>query len=340
MTKVPSEPSAPPQTAPLEGGNNPKGAGDKHAEAVVVTPTLATYFGASPVPAAAFVKAVRTGKVKRFTEVDVQEASTLIANTDPHGRRLLALASLSQLPDAIERWVWLTVQQRLRSALPADFDLLQADTVETCKTLLQHLSSSIASTDKDRRESAETLLRLSLLWLVSRRALDGWTAFEQLKSTFFKDDAMAAKAARKMLTRGKIADISNASAVAGLAREAVREARSQMETEARRQATLQAQLNTAQAEIVERRAQVERLSLERDGLAQQFQDAKVQLDQSHQHWGHDVTDIKTRQNALLQQRIMPLLSDAIDALEIDPPAPDIALRRLKLALSSIEAENQ
>jgi chromosome segregation ATPase len=234
----------------------------------------------------------------------------------------------------------MTVQQRLKAALPDDFDLLQADTVETYRSLLRILSASISSAEKDRRESGETLLRLCLAWAVSRRSLDGWTAFEELKSTFFKDDATAARAARKVLTRGKIADISNASAVAGLANEAVREARSQTEREARRQSTLQAQLNVAQAEITELRTELERVSRERDGIAQQLQDAKVQLDQMRQHWGHDVTDIKARHNALLKQRIIPMLSDAIDALEIDPPAPDIALRRLKLALSSIEAENQ
>ncbi len=334
-------PSATEAPATAKVRRNTKGGDDSSAEEVVVSPTLATYFGTSPVPAAAFVKAVRTGKVRRFTEADIQEASALIASTDAHGRRLLALASLSKLPDAIERWVWVAVQQRIRAVLPSDFDPLQADAVETYDTLLRQISSSISSgEDKDQREVGETLLRLCLVWLVSRRSLDNWTAFEKLKATFFKDDVAAAKAARKVLTRGKIADISNASAVAGLARETIREARSEAEIEKRRQATLQSQLNAAHIAIAEIRGEVERVSRERDSLVQQLQEVKAQFEQSRQHSGHDITDLKTRQNALLQERVVPMVSDAIDALEMDPPAPDIAVRRLKLALSSIETEKQ
>ena len=177
---------------------------------------------------------------------------------------------------------------------------------------------------------------------MSRRSLDNWTAFEKLKATFFKDDVAAAKAARKVLTRGKIADISNASAVAGLARETIREARSEAEIEKRRQATLQSQLNAAHIAIAEAiRGEVEtRVTRTPNSLVQQLQEVKAQFEQSRQHSGHDITDLKTRQNALLQERVVPMVSDAIDALEMDPPAPDIAVRRLKLALSSIETEKQ
>ncbi len=46
-------------------------------------------------------------------------------------------------------------------------------------------------------------------------------------------------------------------------------------------------------------------------------------------WGHDITETKAKHWVLLNERIMPMLYDAIDALEIETPAPDVALRRMK-----------
>ena len=37
-------------------------------------------------------------------------------------------------------------------------------------------------------------------------------------------------------------------------------------------------------------------------------------------------------HVLLRERLAPLLKDAIDALEIDPPAPGVSLRRIQTAL--------
>ena len=53
-------------------------------------------------------------------------------------------------------------------------------------------------------------------------------------------------------------------------------------------------------------------------------------------WGHDLSETKAEQRVLLRERVAPLLSDAIDALEIDPAAPHIALKRLKTVLSIID----
>ena len=59
-----------------------------------------------------------------------------------------------------------------------------------------------------------------------------------------------------------------------------------------------------------------------------------------QHWGHDLTETKAEQKVLLGERLGPLLNDAIDALEIDPPEPGIALRRMKAAASVIEGAKE
>jgi hypothetical protein len=63
---------------------------------------------------------------------------------------------------------------------------------------------------------------------------------------------------------------------------------------------------------------------------------RSELEAERHHSGHDLTEAKGAQQALLQDRIRPLLSDAIDALEIDPAAPGVALRRLKNIIAIIE----
>lgn len=54
------------------------------------------------------------------------------------------------------------------------------------------------------------------------------------------------------------------------------------------------------------------------------------------HWGHDMSETKAQHRMLLNERIAPLLADAIDALEIDPPAPSVALKRIKAVLKMID----
>jgi outer membrane murein-binding lipoprotein Lpp len=306
----------------------------------LVTPTLATYFGPTRVSAAAFLKAIRAGKIKRFTDEDTIEASQLSPLNDNDGRRLCALALQPQLPDAVNRWVWVAVQQKLKSEVPNAFGPLEHDAAATFRLIHEQVGTLIQSTEKGQRKHGEILLRLSLAWLISQRSLDLWSALEQLRPIFFRDSSAAVKAARRILTRGKMGEIKDAAGIAGLAQEMVRTAVAQRDDERRGQAQLQAKLEGAQSEIATLQSRIDRIEIERETLSEQLTAAKLQLEQSKQHWGHDMVAIKAQQNVLLRERLAPLLKDALDALEIDPPAPQIALKRLRTALSSIEGADQ
>ena len=67
-----------------------------------------------------------------------------------------------------------------------------------------------------------------------------------------------------------------------------------------------------------------------------LQDVQSLLENERHHWGHDLSETKAGQRVLLGERVAPLLSDAIDALEIEPPVPSIALKRVKAVLKVIE----
>jgi hypothetical protein len=308
----------------------------KAPERPPVSPTLSAYFGPSAVAAAAFVKAVRTAKVRRFTDEDVAEASRLMPTNDPGGRRLCVLASQSKLPEAVERWVWTAAQARLKDLVPGDFTPLDLDAGTTFRSLHQHLSPWLGSSDKANRGRAEVLLRLGLNWLLAQRSLDPWTVLDHLRATLFKDKASAMRAVRKLIARTKRSELKDAAAVVGLAHEMVQAARVEQNADRRRQALFQSQLATANAEIIELRAKLGAALDERESLSRKLVETQRQFDESQQHWGHDMVEVKSEQSLLLRERLKPLLSDAIDALEIKPPAPEIALERVMVALSSIE----
>ena len=71
-------------------------------------------------------------------------------------------------------------------------------------------------------------------------------------------------------------------------------------------------------------------------LTEEVAGLNKKLNDQQQHWGHDKVDIEARQRSLLRNRLAPLLNDARDALEIDPQATHVALKRVKSALSVIE----
>jgi hypothetical protein len=297
---------------------------------------LTSYFGPKPISATAFVKAVRAEKINRFPDDDIRQAAELIAINDADSRRLRALACQPNLPNAIERWIWLAVQDRLKSTLPGEFLPAETPAETALRSLLQNVGPRLESADRTERANGEVLLSLGLSWLMVHRALHAWTALEQLASALYKDRSAALRTARRLLARGKMMEIRDASAVAGVAHETVRAARAEQEVAQRRQVLLQSQLDETRAEIGSLRSQLAAVREERTELAAHLEREKRLLEESQQHWGHDMVNIKARQRVLLRERLKPLLDDAVDALQIQPPAPEIALERVKIALSSIE----
>lgn len=147
-------------------------------------PTLAEYFGPKPMPAHAFIKAVRATKVLRFKNDDEQAALQLMAANDPEGSRLWALVSQSTLPEAIDHWVWIAVQDRLKSDLAGDFDPAREASV-ILRDLQRGLASRIHSREKASKRKGENLLRMGVTWLAKRRTLDAADAISELRAIFF-----------------------------------------------------------------------------------------------------------------------------------------------------------
>ncbi|MCC1482409.1 hypothetical protein [Roseibaca sp. Y0-43] len=301
-----------------------------------VDPTLTGYFKDSRVTPSAFFKVIRKNQVKRFLSADREEAGELMRRQDRDCERLWALMSQSTPPDAVDDWIWGAAQARVKEHLKDAFDPLDHDAGRIFRSVLATISPSLSSDEKEERKRSETLLRITICWLMEKRSLRTWQVAEQLQPILFSDLKSASKAAKRAVQRGKIGELRLAVAVAGLGEQLVKVAEEDRNRERNIANDLRHRLDST-------RDQVERLNAELANAKSTISDHEAEISKleetlatERQHWGHDLTETKAEQKVLLGERLGPLLEDAIDALEIEPPAPGIALRRVKAALSAIE----
>jgi len=307
----------------------------KKAKTPPIDAALAAYFREKPIHAGPFFKALRGTKLDRFTSDDLAAATALAAETDPTGARLLQLAAQTGKPKPVERWIWTAVQSFLRSKIPAAFEPFDPDADSTFRRIYRELQRKLAESEPQQRQHAEILLAMSLTWLASQRSLDVVATLEHLRDAFPSSEASTRETARKGIAEGKVGTLKRLAAVATLLGGALREARSTLDMERQRRAAVEAERDEAKAKIAGLAAQVETLMQELAKSDAHAAEAAKKLSEGLQHAGHDIVELKARQNAFLKRRITPLLNDAVDALEVEPPAPHIAIKRLKSAREAI-----
>ena len=305
------------------------------ASEIEISPTISGYFQEPKATVSAFFKVLRTEDIKRFAQADEAHAIDLMPKMDPAGDRLWALMSQGSLPDAVDRWIWGATQQRLKSVLGEVFDPKDHDADRILKSLRERLAPTLRSEDKIESKSTENWLRLGICWLVEKRSLAPWVIAERMLPYLFVDSGTAARISKRALQRGKPNEFRLAIAMAGLGQEMVKAAQSERDSEKLSAAELRHRLADVRSAVEQLHTEAGALRIELDQKVKSLAAIEAQLAAERQHWGHDLTETKAEQKVLLGERVAPLLSDAIDALEIEPPAPSVALRRLKAILSII-----
>ena len=314
----------------------PDSAKDASSDEVEIPPTLIGYFGEDRTSPSAFFKVLRKSDVKRFRSADQEAAAKLIPTKDPNVERLWALMAQASPPDPVDAWMWGAAQSRLKEQLGEAFDPLDHDAGRIFKSVLRKLSLGLNSEKQEDKKRAQNLLRVSICWLVEKRSLKTWQVAEQVCPVLFKDMKSATRLAERAVQKGRLGELRVAAAVAALGDQMVKAAEDEQIRERNISNDLRYRLDDANRKIEKLRS-----DLEDAKKTISDQDTKItQLDQTlaaeRHHWGHDLTETKAEQQVLLGERLGPLLADAIDALEIEPPAPGTALRRVKAALSLIE----
>lgn len=318
----------------------PSANADKMAKRPQIQPTLSAYFGDKPIPAAAFAKAVKAAKIDRFTSDDIAFAKEAALEKDADGVLFLQISTQPSKPKAIERWIWPAVQSFLRARIPAAFEAVDCDADTTFRHIQRELQHDIANADPRRRKRAETLLTLSLAWLASQRSINVATTLDHLREIFAGTDSSSRETTRMALAEGKIGTLKKISAVANQISASLLETRKTLERERQSHLAALAKLAEASARIANLETQVEKLTHERDASSQEAASAKKIMNESRQHAGNDIVQIKARHRGFLERRLTPLLNDAVDALEAEPASPNITLKRLKSALAAIRENTE
>ena len=330
------KPGAKPENTNAEGrAVGPDNARDAKAGEVEIPPTLEGYFGEARASPSAFFKVLRKNEVKRFRSADQEAAARLMLSKDPEAERLWSLMAQALPPEPVDAWMWGAAQSRLKEQLGEAFDPQDRDAGRIFKSVLRELSAGLGSDKKEDKRRAENILRIAICWLVEKRSLRPWQVAEQLPSVFFKDLKAATRAAERAVQKGRPGELRIAAAMAALGDQMVKVAEEEQARVRNISNDLRHRLDDANRKIEKLRTELEDAKSaisERDTTITNLEQT---LAAERHHWGYDLTETKAEQKVLLGERLGPLLADAIDALEIDPPAPGTALRRVKAALSVI-----
>ncbi|MCG5246884.1 hypothetical protein LPC10_17640 [Methylorubrum sp. B1-46] len=331
---VPIEATEP--AAPAAEPARPEAKKARKPKEVKVEPFLRTYFGGTEVRPSDFIKAVSEVKASRFSEDDIAEAERLRRAGDSDHKRMLGLATQPKLPAQVSNWLWPAVQAAIRARAPNVLEPYNVEADTALRRLHRELANELGSGDTAVRQPATVILQLGLAWMVRQRNLDLGTALQILGDTYAEGEASVTRHVRHALSSGRVADIERAVAISKLMGRSTREAISQRDQEKLQRGEAEELLDQARVYSGDLKRRIAELEAEVAELKGQVSASRSELDDSRQHWGHDMVEVKTRQAALLQEKVVPLLGDAIDALEIDPPQPKIAVRRIRTVLASIK----
>lgn len=318
----------------------PDNARDASADEVEIPPTLVGYFGEDRASPAAFFKVLRKNEVKRFRPADQEAAAKLMLSKDPEAERFWNLMAQASPPEPVDAWMWSAAQAHLRGQLGEAFDPQDHDAGRIFKSVLREISAGLGSEKKDVKRRAENILRIAICWLVEKRSLKPWQIAEQLPPVLFKDLKAAARAAQRAIQKGRPGELRIAAAMAALGDQMVKVAEEEQARERNISNDLRHRIDDANRKIENLRAELEDAKSTISEQEMAIANLEKTLAAERHHWGHDLTETKAVQQVLLGERLGPLLADAIDALEIEPPAPGTALRRVKVALSVIEGAKE
>ena len=285
------------------------------------------------------VKAARAAGASppSFDANDAEETLRRLPELDPLLSRTVKL--LNKEPPALRRWVARVTQVAFEASVggrgyEGESALARFD------RFLRASADDLLGKDKERRERAQNLLRLSLPWLVERQNLKpeealplvGRAKRDRAKSLDLRRDVL------RLLFRAPTRQLMDMSLVGACFGAALAD-----EAKARREAfhdlsRCREELDKRCEELDLVRTELRDATAERDQLARSLDETKKRLRDQQNLREIDRKQIIGRFRAFLGERISLHISDARDALDFDPPEMSAARERLDIASAAIASE--
>ncbi len=309
-------------TAPANSGDPPDQQpldSTPEKELPPLQPTLNAYYSAEKVRPADWLKAIKLSKVSVFSSMDLDATLGSISSLDPVLQKTLQLADAGNAPVIVHRWVDRVTRARLAILIGDDAENLITDETRVGR-LLRAKDFGLRAKDQNQRRYAENLLRLVIAQhLESREILLGPILLlldERLPNPEKEGIRDRNREVGEKLFKGSLATAAAMAATYGLAHmqtESVRAERDRLRVENGRQ----------QRVLGERQAEINRLiRLQADGeqkigeLTGEIADLQRRHSEQTQVVHHGVAELRTDVRAFLEGRLQPLLSDALDGVEI------------------------
>ena len=318
----------------------------KPVQTSALMPRLSDYYGSPTVQPATFLREVRAtvkaARVNRrdlpsFDAEDSEKTLKRLKELDPTLSRTVRL--LGKEPQQVRRWITRVTR--------AAFDDWSADRVYEGEPALVRFDRFLRSStndllgkDKQRREHAQNLLRMSLPWLVESQNLKPEEALPlagQAKRARAKTTDLR-RAVQRLLFRVPVSQLMNLSLVSAFYKKTLED-----EVSARRDAFQELSRyrdkHAAQMEENDKcRSELKRVSEMCNQLGKRLAETEDHLRGQKELRAIDRTQTRGRSRRFLKERLSPLISDAWDAMEFDPPQIVGAQQRLDMVAAAIANE--
>lgn len=330
--------------APKEGGPNDDKSSPSPAEgetsAVPPEPTLSAYYGDPAPKLADWVKAVRAAG--SFTAADVEEALRNLDAWDSDLRKTFALAGAGNAPPALRRWISDATRHLLGRRLKAVSVDPHAAAHEQIGRIAAGLAPLLRAKERGARTAAENLLRLAIRLVTDARPdFSAGDALAQLFAPLREANADARLASAELRERVQdagIAQLRDLSLVQAAALDRIMAAERARSEAQERAAALDAAVAVERDRVRELREKLAAAEARAEALDAEVARLGQAIADHRQLGAHGTAEMLARTRTVLVERIDPLLADAIDALEVEPPALKVVKHRIQSGRGVIREE--
>jgi hypothetical protein len=245
-------------------------------------------------------------------------------------------------PEAAISWIHEAAHEILTRLLTEEMKDPSVGPMALLDALARSVAADLKSKNKSAQARAQNVFRLAMVFLLDRRGLPPWQALKVMRTALrgrgTVDAAPNTKEMRDTLVLAKPATWRLLAAATALADTLVRTAEEARADALAKQTELEQRINDL---LAQNRAFAERLretEAEIIHVKARIAASEKACETEQHRRALENAELKGRARGFLEGRVLPLIADAVDALEIAPPAPEVAIERLGSARTLIGGE--